>query len=165
MSVGERGRRMQALQYATQTATGMMQAGMDGVLVNLDGIYQSVVDFLRLAGLPNADQYFVNPKSQESQQAAQQKAQQAQAAQQAQMQQAQQQMEFQYRLMTDMEKVKGEYRAQTEQLKGQLEAVKIQTDRLLRTRDQRIKMAEIEADIDQAEAQREIDRMQARAPQ
>lgn len=167
MSVGEKTQRMQALGQIQQDHTQLMQTGQTGVLVDLNGVYQAKVDFARLAGLPDPTQYYLDPQSPESQQA-QQAAQQAaqQQAQQAQQQQ-QQMLQFQYSLMTDIERVKNEGRMQAEQMKQQTEQMKLMfqeqkayMDNALNMFAQRVKLAEIEQKGDQVEAQQEIDRLQ-----
>jgi hypothetical protein len=58
-------------------------------------------------------------------------------------------MQFQYSLLTDIEKVKGEFKAQSDQLKAMIDMFA-----------QRVKLAEVEQKGDQTEAQQEIDRLQ-----
>lgn len=160
MSVGERARRMSALQLIAQDQMALAAGGKEGLLVDDNGAYQARVDAARMAGLPTPEQYYVNPSSPQAQQTMQMMQQQAQQAQQAQMEQQQQTMQFQYQLMTDMEKVKGDYKLASEQTKAQMDMLIKQMDMMQKTMDQRIKIAEIEQKGDQGEAQQEIDRLQ-----
>jgi hypothetical protein len=174
MSVGERTRRSAALQMALQASAQDAQSGKTGITTDMQGEYRARVDLLRLAGLPNPESYFVDPKSEQSQRA-QQAAQQAQAqqAQQAQEQQ-QQMMQFQYSLMTDIERMKGEMalarQQMQEQSKQMLEAMKVETERNKMHLQQaekmfghRVDIASIEAELDKAEAKAEVDKLQRRA--
>ena len=162
MSVGERTRRIQSLGmlYQQQTQDGL--EGRGGVLSNLDTLYRTRIDMARLAGLPNPEQYVVDPQSPQAQQAQQQMAQQGQQQQQMQQQKEQQMMQFQYQLMTDIEKVKGEFKLQSDQMKNMADQLKAQMDMAQKMFGHRVDLVGIEADTDQAEAQQEIDRMQAR---
>ena len=161
MSVGERSRRMGALQMIGQDQTALAQGGKEGILVDDAAVYQARVDMARMAGLPTPEQYYVDPQSQQAQQAAQAMAQQAQQAQEMQMQQQQEMQQFQYSLITDVEKVKGEYKLQSDQMKMQMDTMRQQMDMIQKTMDQRIKMAEIDASVDAEEGKREIDKLQA----
>ena len=64
-----------------------MAAGMAGTMVTPDGLRNAILDWGRAAEVDNPEQYFVDPRSPEAQQAAQQQ-QQQQAAQQEQKQMA-----------------------------------------------------------------------------
>ena len=52
-----------------------MQAGLDGVLVDAGGIYQSLADWVRCADLDAVENFYIDPDSEEAQQAYQSKAQ------------------------------------------------------------------------------------------
>jgi hypothetical protein len=172
MSVGERGQRMGALQQIMGMHGQDLQAGKVGILSSDVEVYRARVDFARLAGLPNPDQYCINPQSPQAQQAAQAMQQQAQQAQQAQMEQAQQSMQFQYSLMTDIEKVKGQFalerqqmqeqsKQMMEQMRAMLEQQKQQLDTMTKMMGHRVKLAEIDADMDAEEGKREAQILQA----
>jgi hypothetical protein len=178
MSVGERTQRISALQQVTQAQMSDMQTGQAGVMSDLNGQYQARIDMARLGGLPQPEQYFVDPSSPQAQQAQQQAAEQAQQAQQAQQQQAQEQMQFQYSLMMDMEKIKAESKLQAQQMADQTKQMQVQTQAMMaQMADQtkklqahldhaaqmfghRVDIAELELQTDQGEAQREIDALQ-----
>lgn len=79
MSPGERSRKMAALDKILQSQIGLAQMGMDNVLVTVDGFYKALMDWARVAEIPNPEQYFLDPLSPQARQAAQEKAQAAQA--------------------------------------------------------------------------------------
>src|SRR5690606_21656527 len=56
----------------------LAQQGMDEVLVNLSGFNRALLDWARVSDIQNPEQYFVDPESDEAQQAIQRKQQQAQ---------------------------------------------------------------------------------------
>jgi len=91
-SQGERLRRAQALAQIHQQQLALRQMG--SIVVNDSSIFQVVYDQADLLNLPNPHEYFINPKSQEGQQAAQwqQQWQQQQQAQQQQLQELQQKL-------------------------------------------------------------------------
>lgn len=89
-SNAERQRKKGSLELIIQQQIALYQQGFDGVLVDLPGIYEAVMDWTKAASVVAGEQYFVNPQSEEGQQAQQMKAQQAQ--QQQQQQQRAQQM-------------------------------------------------------------------------
>jgi hypothetical protein len=90
LSVGERSARRFALEAVLQHQSMLYSAGFDGVLVNSENYHSALMDWTRATMLDNGERYFIDPRSEESQQAAQAKAQQAQQAQQMQQQVAQQ---------------------------------------------------------------------------
>ena len=55
-----------------------MAAGMAGTMVTPDGLRNAILDWGRAAEVDNPEQYFVDPRSPEAQQAAQQQQQQTQ---------------------------------------------------------------------------------------
>ena len=78
MSPGERARRAAAMWQMLTAQIQLAQSGMDEVLVNLNGFYALLLDWARVVDVPNAERYWVDPDSQESQQAKQMKVQSAQ---------------------------------------------------------------------------------------
>lgn len=91
MSPGERARKVATHQQIVDAQMQLSQQGMDGVLVNVEGFYKALTDWARLSEVPNPEQYFIDPTTEESR-AAMQSKQEAQArdteAQRALMQQA-----------------------------------------------------------------------------
>lgn len=156
MSVGERTRRIASLNDIQATQANDVQMGQMGILVDYNALYQTRVDKARLAGLPNPEQYFLNPASPQAQQMLQQNAQQAQAQAQQQMQQQQEMLQFQYRLMTDIERVRNEGKVQQQLLQNQI----AQLDAAIKLFSERVNLVKVEAEIDQEEARLEIDRLQ-----
>ena len=161
MSVGERTRRVGILSGVLQQQQQDVQQGMNGITVDMNGVYQARLDILRLSGIPNPEQYWVDPQSQQSQQAQQAQAQQAEQAQQQAQQQAQAQMEFQYRMLTDIERIRAESRSQIAQLETSQKTLSDQMSNAIKIFSERVELAGIEQQADATEAQQEIDRLQA----
>jgi hypothetical protein len=155
MSVGERTRRTAALQSIMQTQMTAVQAGKDGTLVTEANLYNTAVDLVRMAGLPDPSQYFTDPASPQAQQAAQQKQQAAQ--QQAQI--AQQAAQAQLQVPVSMETIKAQASVQsaqiraasaseTQQMKNEIEGLKAALKQITDTFNARIKLAELNATLD-----------------
>jgi len=161
MSVGERGRRTAALAGIKQDHAQDQQTGQAGILSDSNATYQARVDMARMSGLPNPEQYYVNPASPEAQQAQQAQAQQAQQQQEQQMQMQQQNMEFQYNLMSTIEQIKADAKIQAQQMAEQTKWMQTQAQLAEKMFGHRVDLAGIEQEADSDEAQREIDRLQA----
>lgn len=73
MSPGERARRVGALAQVVQSQFELAQNDMDDVLVDIDGFYRALTDWGRAAELPNPEQYFVDPSTEDAQAALQAK--------------------------------------------------------------------------------------------
>jgi hypothetical protein len=155
MSVGERTRRTAALQSIMQTQMTAVQAGKDGTLVTEQNLYNTAVDLVRMAGLPDPSQYFQDPSSPQAQQAAQQKAQAAQ--QQAKI--AQQAAQAQLQVPVSMETIKAQAAVQsaqiraasaseTQQMKNEIDGLKAALQQITDTFNARIKLAELNASLD-----------------
>jgi hypothetical protein len=86
-SFGERVHMSQALSTCLQWDMGLLQAGMQDTLITLPGLYKKMCDWLRLNLVANPESYYIDPASEQAQQAMQAKAQGAQ-------QQAQQQTQL-----------------------------------------------------------------------
>ena len=82
LSQGEKIARISALTQVIQTQVGFMQAGQEGQTVDSGGVYNAILDWCRAANLENPEQYWVDPDSEEAQQAAQAQSQQQQQQQQ-----------------------------------------------------------------------------------
>lgn len=105
LSPGERRRKAQALQAVLQYQMGLLQAGLDGVLVSMPNLYSCVRDWCAAQGIDAGERYFTDPTGQASSQAVQGKVQQAQQQQQMQLQMAQAQMQLeQAKLQIDQQK-------------------------------------------------------------
>lgn len=155
MSVGERTRRSAALGQINQQQMMAMGNGMDGILVSPVQIYQTLIDQVRMAGLPSPEQYWINPASPEAQQAAQAKQQAAQ--QQAQIQQQAAQQQLQVPITMEQIKAKGtvesaqirsESQKEIETLKAQNALLQANMDMIQKTFDQRLKLIELNAKYD-----------------
>ncbi len=91
MSPGERQRQAGALEKLATFQESMARQGMDEVIVNLESFYALALDWCRAQDIRNPEQYFIDPRSEQSIKARQGKAAQAQqdkAAQSAFLQQA-----------------------------------------------------------------------------
>jgi hypothetical protein len=91
MSPGERTRLQNALAQFLKWQVELAQQGMDEVLVYLEGFYKALMDWARVAEIPNPEQYFLNPAGEQSKGALKSKqkaAQQAEQQKKALMQQA-----------------------------------------------------------------------------
>jgi hypothetical protein len=86
LTPGQRGHVEQALLMHQQLQMAAVQAGGLGQLVDLGAIFNTAVDRLRAAGVPNPERHVVDPSSPQAQQAAQQKQQMDQQSAQAQQQ-------------------------------------------------------------------------------
>lgn len=78
MSPGEKQRRSQALLTILRSQVDFSNQGLDDVLVNIDGFYNTLMDWARNENVQNPEQYFVDPRTDESKQAAQGKQEQQQ---------------------------------------------------------------------------------------
>lgn len=73
MSPNERARKVATLQQIVDAQVQLAQQGMDNILVNIDGFYRALTDWGRAAEIPNPEQYFIDPSTEESQKALQAK--------------------------------------------------------------------------------------------
>ena len=80
MSPGERTRLQGAIAKFLDWQIMLAEKGMDEVLVYLEGFYKALMDWARVAEIPNPEQYFRNPASPEAKKALQGKQRQAQIA-------------------------------------------------------------------------------------
>ncbi len=125
LSDAERREKNMALQMNLQYQMQAMQAGLDGVLTDAAGIYQSLADWVRVTDLDAVENYYIDPESEEAQQAYQQKAQ-------LQQQTAQAEEDLKQR-MFDQEQGLDKYKHDTqlqfdrwkEELQAQIEEMKI----------------------------------------
>jgi hypothetical protein len=141
LSMGTRLRQSQNIASVIAQQTADAQAGLDGILVNQNGMYNARVDYSRLMGVNYPERYWVNPLSEESKLAAQSKQQQAQQ----QAQQAQQEAEAQRQLMLQLEGIKAQAAAYQSDAKSETESMKANLDYALGVIQQRIKLIEMNA--------------------
>ena len=78
MSVGERSRRANSLMQILNSQMTLSDKGMDKVLVNVEGFYRTLMDWARVSDVQTKEQYFIDPTTEESQQAVAEKQEQAQ---------------------------------------------------------------------------------------
>ena len=135
LSHSERQQKAQALAGVLGQQEKLFQAGMSGILVDLQTYHDTLLDWGASAGLQNPARYWVDPRSQASQQAQQaaqqrqqQQAQQEQATQQAlfQTQIQMQQMEQGVEIFKHATKLKFDYWDAT--LKSEIEELRITTE-------------------------------------
>lgn len=69
MSPNERARRVSSLGDVIQAQLSLADKGMDNVLVNIEGFYRALTDWGRAAELPNPEQYFLDPSTDDSKRA------------------------------------------------------------------------------------------------
>lgn len=113
LSRGEKTQRMVALNQVVQLQLSFFQQGLEGIIVDKKGVFNSIGDWSRTAGLENVEQYWVDPESEEAQAAAEAKDQQAQAQQQ-QLQQAQQAQQEQQNQIFAMQAQLDKYKHDTQ---------------------------------------------------
>jgi len=128
MSPGERQRRVAALEKLNVFQQTMAQQGMDEVLVDLERFYRLALDWCRAQDIPNPEQYFIDPQSEQSQKARQAKAQAGQHQQQAQQAFLRQAVQLE-QLRTAMDKyrtdVETQFKYWAETLHAEIEEAKI----------------------------------------
>ena len=73
MSPGERARKVAALGQVVQAQFDLASNDMDDVLVNIEGFYRALTDWGRAAEIPNPEQYFLDPATDESKEALERK--------------------------------------------------------------------------------------------
>lgn len=71
LSMAERQRRYMILDAVIEKQMGAIQNGLDGVLASKKNVYNALVDQARIAGFENPERYWIDPDSQQAQQAAQ----------------------------------------------------------------------------------------------
>jgi hypothetical protein len=132
MSQGERLRQAQALTQVAAMQSDLVEKGLGGIITDASKMYNTLMDICRMHGLDNPAQYWIDPESEQAQQAgmmAQQEAQQ-QAAQQSGMQAKILDIE-QFKAQSDMAKDMADYEYKTAEalLKSQMEEFKITQDK------------------------------------
>jgi hypothetical protein len=114
MSPGERSRRLSALSELLRTTLVLSeQLDLDEVLVSIEGFYDLLLEWARVADIPNPERYFIDPLSRASLEAQERKRQQAQAESQAQQQLVAQAVEIE-KLKTAFDKYKADMDAAIE---------------------------------------------------
>jgi hypothetical protein len=125
MTTTEKAERLMALSQVLQQMQAMLATGGSGIIVDLPRFYNAMGDWIRTANLGSPDQYLVDPKSQEAQQAIEQKNQSSQ-------QQTEQQVRMQAELIKltqdfELEKQRRdlEYKAWSDKLDAEVEEAKM----------------------------------------
>lgn len=128
MSPGERQRRASALDRVGKFQVDMAAQGMDEVLVDLERFYRLAMDWCRAQDIPNPEQYFVDPRSEQSLKARDMKSRaagQAKMAQQAFLQQAVQLEQIRSALEKYRIDVQTQFQYWSETLRAEIEEAKI----------------------------------------
>jgi hypothetical protein len=109
----------------------MAKLGMDEVLVNIDGFYATLLDYLRASDIQNPEKYYVDPRSDESKAAAKKKQQASAREQQLQRSLMQQAVSLE-QMRTAFDKYKADQETQfkywSETLRAEIEEAKIVGD-------------------------------------
>jgi len=113
MSPGERSRRLTALSELVRVYLTLSQEGLDDVLVNVTGFYDLLLEWARVAEIPNPERYFIDPLSRASLEAQERKRAEAQALEQQQQQLVAQAVEIE-KLKTAFDKYKADMDAAIE---------------------------------------------------
>jgi hypothetical protein len=173
MSTAERQRRAAALGQTVQMQQTAMEGGLAGQITDLPQIHRALIDMGRMMDLPNPEQYWISPESEQAQQVAQQKQQaseQAAQQEQAQQQQAIQLAQMQATSLQQVEQIRSQNKLQLQEMdlaskdaQQQLDAMKMALDQKAKALDARIKILEIEAKVDAQDAAAEIDRIQGKS--
>jgi hypothetical protein len=132
LSLGDRRAQAQQLEMVIAKQQQAMQTGQDGILVDLPQIHNALLDQSRFLGLSAPEQYWIDPQSQQAQEAQQRKQQQAQEAQQQAQQAAQQASKEQAELLLSIE-----------QIKAEVDKYKVDWDHVAKVNEQMIKLMDL----------------------
>lgn len=157
MSAAERQRRAAALQGVIVMQQTALENGLSGQLVGLQQVHRALIDYGRMMDLPAPEQYWIDPSSQEAQQAA--RAQQETAE--KEKQEAQQLALMQYQILPQVEQIKAQNKVEIQEMQNSIAAMKAMMDQQAMALDARIKILDIEAKVDAQDAAQGIDKMQA----
>ena len=125
MTASERQTRMLGMQSTLQQQIMALQSGLDGVLVDAPRLHATLIELGRLARIDMPESYWLDPMSQESQQAAQAKQQQAQAAQRDQAMVAKLLLETQQMVKVWETNVETRFKYFQELMKAEIEQMKL----------------------------------------
>ena len=169
MSTAERQRRAAALGQVVQMQQTAMEGGLAGQITDLSQIHRALIDMGRMLDLPNPEQYWISPESEQAQKSALGKQQAAEQEKQA----AQQLALMQYQILPQVENIKSQTQLQLGQMKlaadaelqemrNTVDMLKAAMDQQAKALDARIRILDIESKVDAQDAASEIDRMQAK---
>lgn len=144
LSQSERDRQARILSAVLQMQQGFAQAGMK--LAGPPQMYRTAVDFARLSGLADPEQYFLDPDTPEAKQMAQQEAAAMQQAEQSKHQQA-----------MELATLQGQAAYTVENLRAAMKRYEIDVEHLQKATDQRLKNAELDAKYEDYESPGEND--------
>lgn len=117
--------RLQALNSVIAMQTQLWQMGADNILVDLNSVYNALMDQLRAQNIDTPEEYYMDPMSEEAQQAMQEKAEAAQQEKQemVQLQQQMEQMKHQFEMEKQARDI--EYKRWSDELKADIEEAKL----------------------------------------
>ena len=75
LSAGEKSRRISAYEALLEKQSGAAEAGKEGTLVTEENMYKALIDQLNVQGLPNPQDYWTDPQSEQAMQAREMQAQ------------------------------------------------------------------------------------------
>jgi hypothetical protein len=127
LTTTEKAERMMALTQTITLLQQMLGSGGGGIITDLPRMYSAMGDWIRTANLGSPDQYLIDPKSQESQQASQQQAQQAKQQQESQVQIQSQLIRMQQDFELEKQRRDLEYKAWSDKLDAEVEEAKMTT--------------------------------------
>jgi hypothetical protein len=125
LTTTEKAERMLALNQTIQMMQGMLSTGGAGIITDLPRMYAAMGDWIRTAGLGSPDQYLIDPKSPESQQAVQQQQASAKQNQESQVQIQSQLIRLQQDFELEKQRRDLEYKAWSDKLDAEVEEAKM----------------------------------------
>lgn len=127
LSSGERSRQQQMLANTYQIQKELIDAGMDDVMVDLPGLFNTLRDSLRVMGVGTPEAYYLDPASEDSQAALKRKSEEAQAA----AKSAETQQMIPWQLQANIEENKNKLDWQKHQDELQFDYVKLAAEQAL----------------------------------
>jgi hypothetical protein len=150
LTTTEKAERILALNQTIQMMQGMMASGGSGIITDLPRLYNAMGDWIRTAGLGSPDQYLIDPKSPESQQASQQKADDARKAANEKMQVDAAIVRLEKSFELEKQKRDLEFKRWAEELRAEVEEAKLVTNGVLERKKLRVDQKE-KAEADDAD--------------
>jgi hypothetical protein len=147
-SMAEKQRIYTVLEANLQKQMQLYESGAEDTMVSEDEMYKNIIDQLRIAGVDNPEQYWIDPKSPEAQKAAEQKSEAAQKEAKAQQQQQQQLIQMQGQI-AQMQEQSDLMKVQSENQKNQMEFLLKKQQHLLDQNEQLRKWVDMELTHDQ----------------
>ena len=154
MTTTEKAERMMALNQTITQLQQMMGTGGSGIITDLPRLFNAMSDWIRTANLGSPDQYLIDPKSPEAQQAQQAQAQQQEAQMKQQMQIQVQLTQLQQDFELEKQRRDLEYKAWSDKLDAEVEEAKMTSSGVIKMRELSLTAAGMEKedkeDMDEA---------------